>query len=402
MISRIIKILIATILTLALGVWVGRAYDRVPLGIVTGLLVDIPLGAFWITKRRRWVFTAALNVLFVLSYVVGKWMGVGYALMVSGLTFIISAAIIRELYGGNEFKAIFHHIRVAVGLLKGFQIIRNGTMVLPTSPEPPLGPHLTIIGPENAVVMQRGAKQTRISGPAVFDSQEFEYVKKIYDLSQKQKSFTLTDVLTQDLLGTTVTVSAVYGIDIPLQVRRGQACWEPQHEETIQRIDGWIPDWEAATGQAVENAVRQAVGVFVLSELLSSGRTQTLEQRILSLANERMNPRDIQLSQVTVTSVQPQDSVKAATANRWIAVSEAQTAIVAESARAEAWKQALRLLADGYREAEEKGMPKEALCREVLRRTLEQITKDPAAKVFMTPDVYSALSGLRNVVGVDY
>jgi hypothetical protein len=59
------------------------------------------------------------------------------------------------------------------------------------------------------------------------------------------------------------------------------------------------------------------------------------------------------------------------------------------------------LLADGYLGAEEKGMPKAALCREVLRRTLEQTTKDPAAKVFITPDVYHALSGLRNVVGVD-
>jgi hypothetical protein len=36
------------------------------------------------------------------------------------------------------------------------------------------------------------------------------------------------------------------------------------------------------------------------------------------------------------------------------------------------------------------------------QRTLEQITKDPAAKVLMTLNVYGALSGLRNVVSVDY
>ncbi|MBC7232527.1 MAG: hypothetical protein H5T68_04715 [Chloroflexi bacterium] len=398
--SNILIIAAITALMFVVGILLGIFFGYPFLGAITGLLAGLSLSAYWITRRRRWLATIILLTLFALAYVTGGWLGTMYAAAVSGLTLFTSAAILREFYGGNEFEAFFHHLRLLVGFIRGIQVIADGSIVAPSASRSELGPFLIVVGPENAIIMQRGPQQTRISGPAVFTSAPFEYVKRVYDLRPRQKTFTFQDVLTSDLMATTVTVSVTYGIKIPPRIRHGQASWTDAETRVIERIDSWMTDWETRTAETIEGSVRQAVGRLDLATLLTPGYFADLARQIQILAIRTLRPWGVNIHQVIVSSVQPANGVKTATTNRWIASAELQTTITIERARALAWKEALLLLADGYAIAKQKGMSEESIHREVLRRTLEQIAKDPATKIIFTPELNSALAGLFRSIGL--
>jgi regulator of protease activity HflC (stomatin/prohibitin superfamily) len=87
--------------------------------------------------------------------------------------------------------------------------------------------------------------------------------------------------------------------------------------------------------------------------------------------------------------------VTEATASRWVAETQTDTTVTLETARAQALRDALRLIADGYRTAKAMGMSSREIHREVLRRTLEQIAKDPAAKLIFTPELRDLLRSLQ-------
>jgi regulator of protease activity HflC (stomatin/prohibitin superfamily) len=231
--------------------------------------------------------------------------------------------------------------------------------------------------------MERGSRQTRISGPAVFTSELFEYVKRIYNLQEKQETFTFKDVLTNDFMATKVEISVVYGIRVSDAARRGETPLIQAEIEHLQYIDSRMPDWERAIKAAIEGSVRRVIATKNFADLLTNGRLLELEQQIYQdLNSHRIRAWGIRVDEVTIQSVQPTQEV------------------INERARAEAWRGALLLIADGYRNAIRAGMPEEAIHCEALRHTLEQIAKDPATKMIFTPELHDALNGLRLSAGM--
>jgi len=389
-----------TILVAALGLFAGWLFDSEIFGAVTGILIGLPLGQAVMTKRCRWLAVVVLNILFVLSFIVSGWWVSVYALAVSALTFFISAAILRSLYGGSEFEALAHQLKVAIGLTKGFQIVDEGKTIFPKNSTSPMGPHIIIVRPDNAVILERGSRRTRLSGPDFIQSSPFEYVKRIYDLRQKQVSMTLSNVLTSDLMTTTVEISITYGIDVPAEARRGERPLTRAERDRIQWIDSHMSDWDQETKDTVEGSIRRVVGSWNLDTLLAPGTLDRLESQVLALANRKVSSWGIQIRQVAIKSVQPERKVTEASTNLRLADVEAALMDRIERARAFAWRDALITLADGYQQAVKLGMSESAIHRELLRRMLEQISKDPATKLILTPELGSTLMGLRRSAGL--
>jgi regulator of protease activity HflC (stomatin/prohibitin superfamily) len=348
-----------------------------------------------VTHRRRWAAVALLNLEFALSYVAGGWLGLGYSITASLLTFFVSAAILRELYGGNEFSAFRHHLQLALGLIRSFQVIDGGKTVMPQGPGPLFGPRTLIIRPGNAVILERGSQQTDALGPRIHTSRPFEFVKQIYDLQDRQKSFTFEEVLTADTMPTTVRIAATFGLDVHPRAKCGERPLLPAEQALLQRISLCVTDWETRAKSALERCVRQSIGNLELTELLSIGDFAPLEQNIAAMVNATIGPWGVRVSQVILECVQPRAEVTEATASRWVAETQTDTTVTLETARAQALRDALRLIADGYRTAKAMGMSSREIHREVLRRTLEQIAKDPAAKLIFTPELRDLLRSLQ-------
>jgi len=351
-------------------------------------------------SRRTIVIAVLCFAWLVVSAILFPWQAMIWSLLAAVVTFVASAVTLRELYGGDLRDAIVQHFRLLTGLDRRVQIIREGRTVTPAGTGPVSGPLLLIIGPENCVILESGPRQTCISGPAIFRTRLFEYVRAIYDLRQIQWSRSISNVLTADLMETTVTIAATYGIRVSPKARRGEAPLTPSEINMIQQVDSWMQNWEAGARSAIEAAVRQAVGSLTLRDVLLPDQIVELARSILDISNQKMRSRGVEIHLVEVESVQPEQKVKDATASRWLADTETETATIMEMARAAAWRNALQLIAAGYLEAKEMGMPDAAIHREVLRRTLEQMAQDPASKIVITPELDSALSDLRRSIGL--
>jgi regulator of protease activity HflC (stomatin/prohibitin superfamily) len=399
--TALLMAMVAAIPAAAIGYLLGRPLGYGILGAVTGSLIGASVSLFWSTKRRRWMTTAGLVLLFAFAHASGGWSRSAFTVAASVITYLVSAAVLRELYGGSILTALSHHLRLTVGFILGFQRVQDGATAGGAAPGFLYGPRFTIIGPNSAAVLESGQRQTRVMGPALTTTEPFEYVKATYDLRQQRKEFTFSDVLTADLVPTTVTLSATYGINIPKDVREGRQAWEPQHSTIVNHIHSQRPAWEVRTAEALETSTRRALAARGLEEVLGAPGYVSVSRQILGLAHQCMTRWDIAINDVSVTAVQPKQAVKDAKTELWIAGTEADTLMTIERGRAAAWRDALRLMADGYAAAREQGMSELEIHREVLRRTLEQIAKDPATKIVLTPEVDSALADLRRWLGVD-
>jgi regulator of protease activity HflC (stomatin/prohibitin superfamily) len=376
----------------------GRLLGYEILGAITGLLSALCVAFYWITRRRRLLATVGLIVLWAAAFAVGGGRGLLFAVLITVVSFFISGAVLHELYGGHWWMAFYHHLRLVSGFLRGLMVVSDGAIVAQSERGLALGPHMLVVGPDNAVVMHRGSQQTRVAGPTVLTTASYEYVKRIYDLRPREKAFTFDKVLTGDLNTTTVVVSASYGINIPVRVRQGQDPWTPHETAIIQRIDSLNTHWETGAAEVIESSVRQAVRTMDLTPLLAGGSYLALARHALLSADRALRPWGVIVHQVVISSIQPEPAVTAATTGAWVAEAEG----AAELSRANAWRQALWLLAQGYNAAVGLGMPDEAIHREVLRHTLVQIAKDPATKIVLTPDLSVALTGLARLLGVAF
>lgn len=385
--SKIIKVLLTTALSALLGllasefvppdIWPGLEGQFLGtrwlslLGIIVGALEGFPFGMYWISKKRRWLLIALLNMEFVLSTIVGGRLGLFLTTTASALTFCISAFSIRALFADDEWAALRYHLKLVLGIVQGFQIVDEGKTVYPLGSNQLLGPRLLIIRPWNAVVMQSGARQTRISGPAVLTTAPFEYVSHTYDLREKPKSVSVADVLTRDAVSVTLHVTVSYSLNVHCNARRGDRPFLPAETEAIARMMANTPEWEMAAKAAVEQSARYAVASYTLDELLDSTRLPRLADRIRGLANSRTQQWGIAIHHLVIENLQPQAEVKQTTTGRWMAREQAETVITTETARAAAVRDAFRLLADGYEYARQHGMSTVEVGIEVLRRIFE-------------------------------
>lgn len=349
-------------------------------GVVIGLLLGIPLVTFTLTGRHRWLAILALNACYVLAFLIGGWEAAGAAVLASVLALVVSAALLRHLFDDSTWEALYYQLELAFGRNKGIQVIEQGQTVVPAEGGQLLGPRMVIIRPENAVILERGGQQTRVSGPRILKSEPFEYVRRIYDLRPHQEWLSLSAVPTADLMAVDVTAHATYRIDIPEACRLGREPFTPQQDQVVQQIDLRAPEWERATKGVVEGHIRRLIGAVEMHDLMRNGVLQRMEHQALRLANEQCGAWHVVVDTLILERVQP--------------VAEA-TAGMAGRARAAAQRDALRLMADGYQQARDRGMTDDEIQYEVLRHTLEQIAKDSSTELLLTPEYQDLASILR-------
>ena len=165
-------------------------------------------------------------------------------------------------------------------------------------------------------------------------------------------------------------------------------------EAVIQNLDLNIPEWEQAVQAIIESCLRQAVAAEMLDHLLTPAVYQRLEVRIRRAVNARVSEWGIIVDELVIESIHPSSEVTIAQVEMWQADAQAARTAVAERARAAAMRDALRLMADGYKTAKGMGMSTNEIHREVLRRTLEEISHDPATKLIFTPELSDLLKSL--------
>lgn len=384
------------------GYFIGAYEDKAIAGVVFGILVAIPFGLMWMTRKRRWIAVAFLNLAFAAAYFAGDIRTLGFSIIASILTFAVSAVSLRELYAGNSLDALSHHFSVVTGLVNGYQVIEDGQLSVPTGPGRVFGPRLVIIGADNAAIFARGSQKTKVLGPDVYTSGAYEYVNRVFDLRHARRHLSYGEVLTSDVMTVNIALNTVFGIDLPEDVRLGHRGPDrvtkkklTVAEETIIRnLDLNVPEWEEAVQTIIESCLRQAVAVEKLDDLLKPAVYRRLETRILRAVDARVSAWGISIDEVVIESIQPSPEVTAAQVEMWQADAQATRTAISERARAAAMRDALRLMADGYSTAKGLGMSTNEIHREVLRRTLEEISQDPATKLIFTPELSDLLKSL--------
>ena len=311
-----LTVFVATLLGAVAGLALGSLLGNIILGVVTGALVAFPLGLFLVSRRRRWIAASLLNLVLIVSYQEGGAFALGSTVAAAGLSFSVAAFIIRDVYGGSEFAALGHHVRLALGIVQGLQVIEDGKTVHPKGTGPLLGPRMLIIRPGSAVVTVKG--RTRAAyGADFFTSQPFEYVKFTYHLGEQQKTLSFNDVLTSDLMPVTVRVSITYALDVSEEARLGRAAVTEAEQQMLCQIPFNMPDWQGATHGALEQAVRQSLQAVDMENLLTCVHTPRLETRLLDFTNRRTNLWGVRVRRVIVEQIATHAELTTALDSRW-------------------------------------------------------------------------------------
>lgn len=350
-------------------------------GIIAGLMLGGPLLTFLFTRQHRWLAVFALNVCYLVAFLVGGWPAAIIAVISSVMAIVVSAALLRHVFAESTWQAFRYEVELALGRTKGFQIIEDGKSILPAGEGPVMGPRTVVIKPNNAVILERGSRQTQVSGPALVQTEPFEYVRRIFDLRPRQERLVVHRVNTPDHLALDIALAVTYRIDIPDEMRLGEQPFGTREQQIIRNIDLHVPQWEQATQGVIEGLVRQVAGSLTMVDMLRPSEAQRFEQRMRRLSDDRCNQAwHVRVDSVVLESVQP--------------VSEAATHMN-ERAKAAAQRDALQLMAEGYQLARERGMTDAEIQAEVLRHTLEQIAKDSSTELILSPELQDLASLLR-------
>jgi len=334
----------------------------------------------------------------IISLVAGWWTGV-CTFLTMVIVFLICAWLVRGLYDGRWRTVIASHLFQLAGVNLGFQIVEDGATTFPPNAGRLLGPRFLIIRPDNAVILENGARQTRIAGPTTLTTDRFEYVKRVFDLRRQQRSWVIEDVLTKDLMPLTVRIAATYGPRVRPRARTGELALNETERDFIRQADLNVPDLAQFTHSAMERAVGQVAGQVNLNDFLDAANREQIEQEIFLEANRRLRPWGVRVDTLMVEGMRPQPAVTTATTTQWVANAE----IVTEQRRNRVWQDWLAAVASGYQQAMAVGVPRDAIHREAVRRTLEQIGRSlnaglsPAWETLDAVDRVRRLADLENV-----
>ena len=390
----IIRVLIAGAAGGLVGYFIGVFLDGWQHELTVAGFALGALSEMWhITKQRRWFIVGLLAVLYVVSYIQGGIIALLAALAATALTFILSAVIVRHLYPGGEWEALMHHLRLALGMTRGFMIVEDAKIVVPKDKKGPLmGPHELIVKPMNAIVLERGKQQTRIVGPSRLKTDPFEYPKKSIPLGRQQIRLDIPHVLSSDCIPVTVTLCASYGIDLPDAVVLGKEDWdEDTHAVVLQNILLHTPDWTRQTQSAIEAAARVEFHKMNLDQLLDPSQYAAMQKSIETTAHAAATAWNVKVTSVMIENVQPPVEIKAARTSMRVAMASGEI----HKQRAAATHDALMTLADAYNHAKENGMSEDDINRFLLREVLETMFKDPGNKIMLSPELNSLLQSLR-------
>ena len=338
-------------------------------GVIIGILLGVPLLTFVLSGQHRWLAVLALNAFYIVAYVIGGWLTAFAAVFASVLAILVTAALFRHAFSKSTWEAFLYEIALAFGRTKDLQMIEDGKTVLPKKGEPFLGPRRIVVKPNNAIILECGSQQTRVSGPAVITTQPFEYVKRILDLRPRQERLVFGRAVTIDQLAVDMAIDVIYCIDIPDAMRLGKSPFGDQEKTVIREIDLRLPQWEQATHGVIESFVRKYAGSRGMLEMLQSDIADDFEEKIRDRSDKRCSKAwHVRINSVVLQRVHPVSEV---------------AQYMNDRAKAAAQRDALQLMADGYKQAEALGMKPDASQQEVFRHTLEQIAKDSSTELFI-------------------
>lgn len=389
----IIRVILVGILGGAIGYFIGALLDDWQHELaVAGFLFGALTEMWHITTQRRWFIVGLLAVLYVVSYIQGGIIALLAALAATTLTFILSAVIVRHLYPSGEWEALVHHLRLALGMTRGFLIVEDAKITVPKDKKGPLmGPHELIVKPMNALVLERGKQQTRIVGPTRLKTDPFEYPRKPIPIGPQQTRLEIPHVLSSDHVPVTVTLCATYGIDLPDAVVLGKEDWEQDHADILQYILLHTPDWARQTQSAIEAAARVEFHKMNLDQLLDPSQHAAMQKSIENTAFTATTAWKVKVKSVMIENVQPPTEIKAARTSMRVAIASGEI----HKQRAVATHDALMTLADAYKHAKENGMSEDDINRFLLREVLETLFQDPANRIMLSPELNSLLQSLR-------
>ncbi len=168
----------------------------------------------------------------------------------------------------------------------------------------------------------------------------------------------------------------------------------PAEEALLAALPYRMPNWEDTSKAVIERAVREVVSRERLSDLLSVTHYNAIGGRIQGVANNSTRQWGVRIDTLIVKCIQPKPDVTAATERRWMADTDAETTITREQGEAEAMRNTLQTIAEGYEAARASGMAPNEIQREVLHHILEQFARDPLSKVQLTPELNAFIRGL--------
>jgi hypothetical protein len=306
----------------AFGFWIGVIMGA----LILPTFVLIYLGLLRWAAGTFFFFTVfALIAEGVLAGPVAALMGATCMLAGAILTFLFSARILKNLYGGDELEALAHHLQLAVGRIHGVQKIENGQIVVPKGQERMIGPTQIRIEPYNAAVVmsihqgnkeaspqQQGHDQTRpryttdVFGPGNYITRPLDYVAAVYDLREKQQEFLFQGVRTQDGKIVNTQLSVRYSLDIRDDAKEGHGSLSEDEQRIVYSLAVSRIDWEAAMKSALESSVRQVIGATLAPAILTGQQFDWYEERIAGLANQRLHRRGVSVLQVVIENAHEQ------------------------------------------------------------------------------------------------
>ena len=327
------------------------------------------------------LYLTIMALLLVFPSIIYGLPAAAFVLLATLTTWTLSALALNGLYEGSTMRAFKQHLLKIDWLAQSALVIQEGRIVHPKKMDiskqktPAFGPRLIVVGPCNAAVMECGPKQTRVVGPTIFVSKPYEYVRKIYNLRCRQETLRLSDVLTQDLIPTTVDLCLAYGLRVCREARVGQGKLTESERQTIQWIDLNLPDWETAVKSIVHRTARRVIGARDLIDVVTPQGFAEVEQQVLADVNALLQEWEwgLHVERIVVEYIQPQEKIMTAAADRWIALAVEQ---VIETSKAESWHTWLTRSSDGYGVGEGLGVAQETLQKEALYRALLEVAKN--------------------------
>jgi len=317
----------------------------------------------------------------------------------SGLImFTLTVGAARGSYKGLR-AAMLDQWRILRGVADVTETVEDGRSTMKEKSS--TAPRTVVIKPYNAVIFEEGSKQTRICGPAKLTGvKHTEKIKRIYDLRPRQEEWTFPNVLTQDMISTTIVMAVTYRINIsPLAARGGASedankgrgsqqeqgpdqpapagSFDDTEKSVIQKVDSLMPDWQRGVHSVVAESVHTIVAGLDLNQLRAAQNNRNLERQVLQRARRAAQTFGTMIDRIIIENVQPEKEVVQAATGTWVADRQGEAVQKIDTARAEAWAKALDTLATAYKEAlSPNEMPTDALQWEAWRRTLEQIARD--------------------------
>lgn len=166
-------------------------------------------------------------------------------------------------------RSILSSDEISSDEIGSIQVIDHGYVTLSSPPSNSIrvpGPGIVVINSANAVVFEREGTITRICGPGVIETNEFEFFRSIIDLREQISS--LGTILTYTRDGVAVSLELTLGyrvmIDEDALINRGEYVFD---DETIRRASLQVSNWRIETEYAGSRVLREAIASYTLDDL---------------------------------------------------------------------------------------------------------------------------------------